>query len=84
MLVAKGRIRLDRPTDRWVDDALRVNEVTPLHVDHHIGVLATQLPADPPRDSADRMIIASALHAGAILVTSDRAIRDYPFCPTVW
>ena len=84
MLVAKGRIRLDRPTERWVDEAMRANGVTPVPVDHHIGVLSTQLPAEPPPDPADRMIIATALRSGALLVTPDQSIGDYPYCPSVW
>jgi PIN domain nuclease of toxin-antitoxin system len=84
MLVAKGRIRLDRPTERWVDEALRANGVTPVPVDHRIGVLSTQLPAEPPPDPADRMIIASVLRSGALLVTPDQSILDYPYCPAAW
>lgn len=84
MLVAKGRIRLDRPADVWVDAALRANSVMPVAVDHHIGVLATQLPAEPPPDPADRMIIATALRMGTLVVTPDQAILDYPYCPAVW
>lgn len=84
MLVSKGRITLDRSVDRWIDDAIRAHELTPVPVDHHIGVLATMLPANPPSDPADRMIIATALRLGVPLVTPDRRLLDYPFCPTVW
>lgn len=84
MLVAKGRVRLDRPADVWVDTALRTNGVTPVPVDHHICVLATRLPASPPPDPADRMIIATALRMGTLVVTPDQAILDYPHCPAIW
>lgn len=84
MLVAKGRIKLDRPSETWVDIALRANGITSVPLDHHIGVLATQLPSEPPPDPADRMIIATALRKGALLATPDRSILDYPYCPTVW
>jgi PIN domain nuclease of toxin-antitoxin system len=84
MLVSKRRLRLDRPTESWVDQAMRSNGVTPVPLDHHIGVLSTQLPAEPPSDPADRMIIATALRLGTVLVTPDRSILDYPYCPTAW
>jgi PIN domain nuclease of toxin-antitoxin system len=84
MLVAKSRIRLDRPVDRWTDEAIRSNGVESVPIDQHIGTLATMLAGDPPGDPADRMIIATTLRRGGLLVTPDRQIRDYPFCPTVW
>ncbi len=84
MLVSKGRIRLDRPVDRWTDEAMRANGVEPVPVDHRIGALATLLPGNPPSDPADRLIIATALDRGGAIVTPDRHIRDYPFCPAIW
>lgn len=84
MLVSKGRIRLDRPVDRWTDEAARANGVEPVPIDHRIAVLATLLPAEPPPDPADRLIIATALHKGGAMVTPDRHILEYAFCPTIW
>lgn len=84
MLVSKGRIRLDRPVDRWTDEASRANGVEPVPIDHRIGVLATMLPSDPPGDPADRLVIATALHRGGVVVTPDQRIQEYPFCPTIW
>lgn len=84
MLVSKGRIRLDRPVDRWTDEAVRANEIESVPVDHRIGVLATLLPGEPPTDLADRIIIATALHHGGAVVTPDQRILDYPFCPAIW
>lgn len=84
MLVAKNRIRLDRPVDRWVDDALRLDGIESAAVDHRIGVLATLLPGEAPTDPADRLVVATALNRGCVLVTPDRKLLEYPFCPTVW
>lgn len=84
MLVGKGRIRLDRPVDRWADEAIRANGIEPVPVDQRIAVLATQLPGEPPTDPADRIIIATALDRGGPLVTPDQRILDYPYCPTIW
>lgn len=84
MLTAKARIRLDRPVERWISEALTIERVEPVPLDHRAGVLAAMLPGDPPGDPADRMIVATALRRGASLVTPDRRLREYPFCPTVW
>lgn len=84
MLVAKSRIRLDRPVDRWTDEAMRSNGVESAPIDQHVATLATMLAGVSPGDPADRMIIATTLRHGGLLVTPDRQIRDYPFCPTVW
>ena len=84
MLVSKGRITVDRPVDRWTDAAMRANDLEAVPVDHRIATLATLLPGEPPRDPADRIIVATALHHGGIVVTPDRRLHDYPFCPTVW
>lgn len=84
MLVAKGRIALDRPVDRWVGEALRLPGVEQVPVDATIGLLATQLPGDGPPDPADRMVVATALARGCAIVTPDRRLRDYHFAPTIW
>jgi PIN domain nuclease of toxin-antitoxin system len=84
ILVSKGRITLDRPVDRWTGEASRANGLVPVPLDHQIAVLATLLPGDPPPDPADRLIIATALFQGGVVVTPDRRIHEYPFCPTIW
>jgi PIN domain nuclease of toxin-antitoxin system len=52
-------------TDIWLEVAL------PVAVD------AVHLPAWDHRDPADRMIVATARHLGAVRVTRDAAILDY-------
>lgn len=84
MLVAKSRIRLDRPVDRWVEDALRLPGVEPVSVDVAVGVMATKLPGEAPADPADRMVVATSLIRGCPILTPDRRLRDYPFAPTIW
>jgi PIN domain nuclease of toxin-antitoxin system len=84
MLVSKRRIALDRTVERWVDEAGRVGIIEIAPVDQRIAVFATQLPGEAPGDPADRIIAATALVNGCPLVTPDRALRDYPFVPTVW
>lgn len=59
--------------------AVIVKEITPL-----VAMLATQFPPDFPRDSADRIIAATARAEGVPLITRDLRIRRSPFVETVW
>jgi PIN domain nuclease of toxin-antitoxin system len=49
-----------------------------------IAVKATQLGDNFPGDSADRVIVATAILESASLVTKDSRIRDYPAVTSVW
>ena len=76
MLVAKGRVGLDRPVVRWVGDLLAADglDVAELGVD--AAVVAGQLDAFHG-DPADRLIYASAATLGVPLITKDERIRWY-------
>jgi PIN domain nuclease of toxin-antitoxin system len=84
MLVAKQRIRLDRPVETWVEQALRLPGLEPVPVDQAVALLATRLPGLPPPDPADRMILATALVQGCSLLTPDRRMLEYAHVPTLW
>lgn len=84
MLVAKRRIRLDRPVEQWVDIALALPGIQLAALDPAIAVRSTQLPGELHRDPADRIIIATALERAAPIVTSDERIRSYPHVQSVW
>jgi len=40
-------------------------------------IASSFLPGEPPRDPADRIMLATARDLGAALVTRDRALLDY-------
>lgn len=85
MLVARGRIRLDRDVSRWVRQALARDRVEPLALSAQAAVEAALLPRDHfPADPADRLIYASARLAGARLVTRDENLRRYDPAMTIW
>ena len=80
----KGQLALDRPLDEWLDlatlrDGLRLAELT-----RPVLVESCRLPGAFHGDPADQMIVATARHHGAKLVTKDRTIRDYPHVRSVW
>jgi PIN domain nuclease of toxin-antitoxin system len=76
MLVAKGRIELDRPTSVWVGDFLTTQRVEIAELTPDVAVTAGELD-EFHGDPADRVIVASAVRRGATLVSKDRRIRDY-------
>ncbi len=82
-LVEVGRLDLDRPVADWLREALRYPGVRLLELTPEIAVASTTLPGDFHRDPADQIIVATARLADCPLLTSDRAIVDYPHVPTV-
>ncbi len=82
--VEKQQLVLDRPIDEWLDlatirEGLHLAELT-----RPVLVESCRLPSGFHGDPADQMIVATARHQGALLVTKDRAIRDYEHVHTVW
>ena len=75
MLAAKGRIALPVATRQW-RRALLETGLIELPVNGDIGIQATELAGLHP-DPADRLICATALHAGATLVTADTALLGW-------
>jgi PIN domain nuclease of toxin-antitoxin system len=84
MLFGQGRLRARGTVDaaiREIVDAagVVVKEITPA-----IAALAAQLPAEFPRDPADRLIGATARVEGLPLVTRAAGLRASPLLKTVW
>ena len=84
MLVAKRRIRLDRPVEHWVDLALALPGIQLAALAPAIAVRSTRLPGVFHPDPADRIIVATALEAGFPIITPDERIRSYPHVQSVW
>jgi PIN domain nuclease of toxin-antitoxin system len=49
-----------------------------------VAALANQFPADYPSDPCDRLIGATALAEGMVLVTKDEEIRACKQLRTIW
>jgi PIN domain nuclease of toxin-antitoxin system len=82
MLVEKGKIEIDRPVQRWLEDALTSTATVLLPIDPAVAALAAQLPLHG--DPADRIIVATAITAGAELLTKDQKIRASGLVLTIW
>ena len=82
VLAKKGRIRLDISTESFLLEVETRFVVLP--ISGRACARALDLPSSYPRDSADRLIGATALVEGLTLVTADRAIRKSGLVRTVW
>lgn len=77
MLVAKGRLVLDRDVMDWLQAALALPGVRLAPLEPALAVASTRLPGELHGDPADRLIVATARHLGATLVTADLALSAY-------
>ncbi|MBI3962794.1 MAG: type II toxin-antitoxin system VapC family toxin [Deinococcus sp.] len=83
--VAQGKLTLDRDLRVWVQQALARPGVALLHLSADIAITAGQLGRQGfPGDPADRLIVATALHHGAELITKDKTIRSFRQVRTCW
>jgi PIN domain nuclease of toxin-antitoxin system len=83
MLVARGRIALDRPVDRWIDDALVALEARLANVDLEIALGGAGL-MTRALDPADAMIAATGLAFGAAVVSRDRNLDGVAGLRVIW
>ena len=84
MLVEKERLRLDRDVLEFLRQALALPRVELLPPTPEVSVAAARLGASSPADPADRMIAATALEAGAAVVSKDARLRRVANLKTIW
>jgi PIN domain nuclease of toxin-antitoxin system len=77
MLARAGKIRIGEPLAAWLVGALAATRTAVAPLAPEIAVDAVELPAWKHGDPADRLIVATARHLNALLVTRDSAILDY-------
>lgn len=76
MLEAKGRIQLELPCSEWLKQAQRTTGAITVPIEADIAARSCALP-DFHGDPADRLIVATAIHHGAALLTEDDRIVAY-------
>ena len=74
-LLHKGRLKLDQPVEAWRAELLEKG-LLEIPVTGDVGITAATL-TDVLRDPADRIIVATAARARALLLTSDEGILDW-------
>jgi PIN domain nuclease of toxin-antitoxin system len=82
--VGKGQLVLDRPLDQWLDQATAISGMLVADLTRPILVDSCRLPQPFHGDPADQIIVATARQQGAILVTKDRQLREYPHVRSIW
>jgi PIN domain nuclease of toxin-antitoxin system len=82
--VQKQQLVLDRPLDRWLDEAVTADGLGVWEMTRPILVHSCDLPPPFHGDPADQILVASARLQGAVLVTEDQRIRRYPHVRSIW
>ena len=77
MLEKRNRIVLTKPCLEWINDSLSRSGIQILELSPEISVESCQLPDFSHGDPADRIIIASARHINANLITRDQTMITY-------
>jgi PIN domain nuclease of toxin-antitoxin system len=76
LLVSKKRISLQKDTLEWVREIVTKPGVRLIGLEPTIAVESTRLPFEMHADPADRILVATARHLGATLVTADRTLLE--------
>ena len=84
MLVRRGRLHLSMDTSQWLKVVGEIEALSFVPVDNDIAVQSVELPGEFHKDPADRIIVATARHFAAPLVTADDKIHAYPHVRVVW
>jgi PIN domain nuclease of toxin-antitoxin system len=77
MLAARKRVTLTMGPEAWFDRLLSVPGVRLAPLPVRTLIASSFLPGTPPRDPADRIIVATAREGGYRIVTRDRALLEY-------
>jgi PIN domain nuclease of toxin-antitoxin system len=77
LLVSRKRLSLVARPERWFQRLLGIPGVRLADLSPDILIASSFLPSNPPRDPADRIILATARELGATLITRDRLLLEY-------
>lgn len=77
LLVSRNRLGLSTTPERWFQRLLAIEGVQLAELSPDVLIASSLLPGEPPRDPADRIILATAREFGAALITRDRLLLRY-------
>jgi PIN domain nuclease of toxin-antitoxin system len=77
MLASRDRLKLLITPQRWFARLFERAGVKLAEMSPDLLIAASFLPGSPPRDPADRIIVATARDQGCTLLTRDRVLLDY-------
>jgi PIN domain nuclease of toxin-antitoxin system len=81
-LATHGRLQLTGTVEAYLEEIS--SRVAVLPITARVAALANQFSADYSNDPCDRLIGATALAEGMVLVTKDTIIRDCKQIQTLW
>jgi PIN domain nuclease of toxin-antitoxin system len=83
--LAHGRVRVESGSwQNWLREASSVPGLDILPLTTEVAIRSEELSTEFPHDPADRLIAATALVHGSVLVTADRILRASPEIETAW
>ena len=74
LLVSKKRLALELDVQEWIERALHSPGLSLTPLEPAIAVASTRFPFEMQADPADRILLATARHLPATLVTADRLL----------
>jgi PIN domain nuclease of toxin-antitoxin system len=77
LLVSKKRIDLGMDVQAWLEAALALPGIKLYPLLPGIAVASTRLPGEIHNDPADRILVATARHIGAVFITADELLLQY-------
>lgn len=77
LLASRQRLQLLITPQRWFARLLQIPNLRLAEMTPDILIDSSFLPGKMPRDPADRIVLATARHLGATLMTRDRMLLDY-------
>ncbi|MBV6492051.1 MAG: Ribonuclease VapC22 [Turneriella sp.] len=84
MLCAKGRLEFAIPYREFIRQTEALAFVQFITPDNNIFLNSVEMVDYPVKDPADRIIMATANHLSAILITRDEAMHTYRQVRTLW
>lgn len=81
-MATRGRVNLTGTVEAFVEKITSRIVIQPITV--KVAVIASQFPANYPRDPADRLIGATAISEGMALVSADQNIQQSGIVRTIW
>jgi PIN domain nuclease of toxin-antitoxin system len=80
---AKGKLVLSADPETWFRRCLEIYGLVSIPLDYEVALRAAALP-QIHSDPFDRLLIATAMVQGYVLLTPDEHIRQYPGVATMW
>lgn len=84
LLIKKDRLKFFTDPDSWLEKVESLPFIRFIPIDNKIAAKSVSLAPPLHDDPADRMIIATTLQYGAMLITSDKRILSYSHVQSIW